>query len=183
MRMKAVRRFQKGFNLVEVLVAMAILGSVLLSIITLFFLGRTNIYSGKQMTRATAATSHANEDLQAMAPRDLFNAFGPITPSTALGSNTVAGTTYGSSLVYTTAQAGAATDAKGYLTRWKNLIPASALLNGQMSLVILPQDLLVSGDPTSAQVLKLRLVTEWQEGTRHRSIVLDTSMLQQPPTQ
>lgn len=183
MRTKAVRRFQKGFNLVEVLVAMAILGSVLLSIITLFFLGRTNIYSGKQMTRATAATSHANEDLQAMAPNDLFKAFGPITNTSTTSSNTVAGVTYANSIVYTTAQAGSAADVKGYLTRWANLLPAANMLQGKMTLIIMPQDYMTSGDPTTAQRVQLRLVTEWQEGTRYRNVLLDTTMWQQPPTQ
>jgi prepilin-type N-terminal cleavage/methylation domain-containing protein len=177
MRARNVTRFQNGFNLVEVIIAMAILSSVLLSIITLFFLGRANVYSGKQLTRATAATVHANEDVQAMAPRDLFNAFGPIVPATPMANNTVAGVSYASSLVFTTAQAGSAADVKGYLTRWANLLPAANILNGKVSIIIMPQDLVTSADPTTAQLIQVRLVTEWQEGSRYRNMVLDSSKL------
>lgn len=177
MRARNVTPCRNGFSLVEVMIAMAILGSVLLSIVTLFFLGRANVYSGKQLTRATAATVHANEDVQSMAPRDLFNAFGPIVPATALGTNTVAGVSYANSLVYTTAQAGSTADAKGYLTRWANLLPAANILNGKVSIIIMPLDLVTVGDVTTAKLVQVRLVTEWQEGPRYRNVVVDSSKL------
>jgi len=60
------RRREGGFNLIEVLIAMALLSTVLLSVVTLFFMGRSNVYSGKQLTRATAVSVHANEDIAAL---------------------------------------------------------------------------------------------------------------------
>lgn len=174
--MRNIRQSERGFNLIEVMVALAILGSVLLSIITLFFLGRNNVYSGKQMTKVTAAVVHANEDIAALYPRDLFNAFA-IDPTTTTSSHTVAGVTYPTSLVYTTAQAGSTVDPKGYLTRWAALIPASSLSKAKISLVLIPLDLTTSSDVTTARVIQTRIVAEWSEGVRNRNMILDSTKL------
>lgn len=174
--MRHNRKLERGFNLIEVIVAVAILGSVLLSIITLFFLGRNNVYSGKQMTKMTAAVVHANEDLAALYARDLFNAFA-IVPTTTLSSNTVAGVTYANSLVFTTAQAGTAVDPQGYLTRWAALIPASSISNAKISLVLIPLDATTSGDVTTSRVIQTRIVAEWSEGVRNRNMILDSTKL------
>src|SRR5512140_867268 len=74
---------QRGYNLVEVLIAMAVLGMVLLSIISLFVLGRKNVYSGKQMTRAAAIMTRVVEDLSVMPEAQVFTNFG-LTNATAL---------------------------------------------------------------------------------------------------
>jgi len=58
------RRRQAGYNLVEVLLAMAMLGVVTISIFTLFFMGRRNVYSGKQTSQAIAIATEVIEDLQ-----------------------------------------------------------------------------------------------------------------------
>ena len=43
--MRARLRSEAGFNLIEVLIAMALLSTVLLSIVTLFFMGRSLVLS------------------------------------------------------------------------------------------------------------------------------------------
>lgn len=171
------RTGESGFNLVEVLIAMAILGSVMISIITLFFLGRRNVYSGKIMTQAMSVAVHANEDIQAMGARDLFKSFGPITSSTTAGANTVAGVSYAKSIVFTTQQAGTAADVNRYLNRWAKLLPQARLQSGVLSVVIIPLDQTISTDVTTARVVQVRLVAEWSEATRKRSAVVDSSIL------
>ena len=65
-------RSERGFNLVEVLIAMALLGTVLMTILTLFYMGRRNVYSGKQTSVAVSIASHAMEDLSARSKLDVI---------------------------------------------------------------------------------------------------------------
>jgi len=170
---------QRGFNVMEVMIAMALLGTVMLSIVTLFFLGQKNVYSGKQLTRATAAALHANEDLGALAASDLFKDFG-ITKTTAAASNTVAGVTYASSIVVSTDQAGTSppdVNPPQFLTQWKTMMTQDKVAGGRLSIVLLPQQLTDVNDVTTARVIQMRIVAEWQEAKRSRSAVIDTTKL------
>src|SRR5215813_11179393 len=55
-----------GYSLVEVLIAIAITSVVLLTVVTLFYMGRRNVYSGKQMTYAVSVGTRMMEDISAM---------------------------------------------------------------------------------------------------------------------
>src|SRR3954453_7745695 len=103
-RNNGMKRFSKrehGYNLVEVLVAMAILGSVMLSIVALFYLGRRNVYSGKQLTFANSIGVQALEDLSSLNEDQLFAAF-VITSSTTRGNVDLNGVRYPNSVLRTT---------------------------------------------------------------------------------
>ena len=67
---------QRGFNLVEVLIAMAITAVVILSVATLFVMGRRNVYAGKQMTAAVAVATRITEDLSHMTHAEVYDKFG-----------------------------------------------------------------------------------------------------------
>lgn len=179
-------RGQRGFNLPEVLIAMAVLGTVILSIITLFYLGRANVYSGKQMTRAASVTVHANEDLNPLGATDLMNAFN-ITSTTAMSTSpAIAGATYANSIVRSTSACTStvvsgvttwtcgANDVGGYLARWKTLLGSDRITDGNVTLVFLPRQITNGGtDPTQAGIVNVRVVTEWKETRRNRSVVVD----------
>jgi len=179
-------RGQRGFNLPEVLIAMAVLGTVILSIITLFYLGRANVYSGKQMTRAASVTVHANEDLGPLGASDLLSAFN-ITPTTAMTTSpSIGGVTYANSIVRSTTGctstvvggvttwACGADDVKGYLARWKTLLGSDRITNGNVTLVFMPRQIAAPGtDPTKAGLVNVRVVTEWAESRRNRNVVVD----------
>ena len=170
------KRSTSGYSLIEVLIAMAILGTVLLSIMTLFVFGRRNVYSGRQMTRATSVTTHILEDINPMSPVDLMNTF-EIADDTALTDNVVAGTTYEDSIVRK------ATDFTGtdaglpYFTRWTDLTTGERMTDGEITLVFVPLDMVTAGDPTTARRILVRVVTEWNESTRRRHVFLDTIKL------
>lgn len=66
---------QSGYSLIEVLVAIAITSVVLLTVITLFYMGRRNVYSGKQTTAAVAIGTRMMEDLSTMTADDIQTAF------------------------------------------------------------------------------------------------------------
>src|SRR5258707_2379926 len=77
MRIKetAMKSRQRGYSLVEVLIAMAITSVVLLTVVTLFYMGRRNVYSGKQMTYAVSVGTRVTEDLSTMTADDVDTNF------------------------------------------------------------------------------------------------------------
>ena len=171
-------RSESGYNLVEVLIAMAILGTVIMSILTLFVFGRKNVYSGRQMTRATSVGTHVIEDLMPLSAEEFYTAF-DIVPTTAIAaSNTVADVAYPNSIIR---RAGnftvPAAPARDYFAAWNALMTQDRVTGGQITLVIMPRDLGTAGDPTTARRLIVRAVTEWREGGRARQVALDITKL------
>lgn len=164
---------KRGYNLIELLIAMALLGTILLSVITLFAFGRRNVYSGKQLTRATSVTTQVLEDLQPVNVTT-FNTQFKITSAETPAQHTVAGVTYDKALIRTTDDL-TKEEATGpkYLTRWKALIPATKMAAGKVTLVILPEQMFTANDPTSAAVIRTRVVTEWREDSRNRNVTAE----------
>ncbi|MDQ3281482.1 MAG: type II secretion system GspH family protein [Acidobacteriota bacterium] len=175
------RRKQRGYSLVEVLIATAILGILLLSIVTLFFIGQRNVYSGKQLTAANAVVTRVLEDLALMSATDVLLNFN-LTDSSALTSNTLNGVTYADSLLLdTNGTINSTTDPSGYLGRWKALVPAATFKKGRFVLVVMPRRPLDENKKIStAQVVRLRGVVLWNESVRTRSVTFDTSKVQRP---
>lgn len=166
------RSAEGGYNLIEVLVAMAILSSVLLSIMTLFVFGRRNVYSGKQLTLANAVATRVSEDLVPLSRNNVYSSFG-ITNSTTLSSSvTIAGKTYTNVKVLSTDDT--TTDPQGYLTRWKDLMAQKHFQKGRVSLVLTPTMAESGATFTSADILRIRVIVEWNEAGRARSVVVDT---------
>jgi hypothetical protein len=118
-------RSEYGYNLVEMLIAMAMLGTVLLSVLTLFYFGRGNVYSGKQMTSAVSIGNDVMEDLSPLTVTQLeaalnFELDGG-TP-TALVTNTVNGVAYANSILRTTDAVGADSAPPDFLDTWSAMI-------------------------------------------------------------
>src|ERR1700745_1854807 len=94
----AMKTRQRGYSLVEVLIAMAITSVVLLTVVTLFYMGRRNVYSGKQMTYAVSVGTRMLEDLSSLQSTDVLTAFNVAdntTPATVKVSGlTAAGNGY-----------------------------------------------------------------------------------------
>lgn len=174
------RRAERGYNLIEVLIAMALLGTVIMAISTLFYMGRRNVYSGKQMTKVSAVGTRVLEDLSAMSGDDVLTNFN-IDSTTTLASNTVAGVTYPNSVVRKTSTFATADDPSGYLARWVALLGSSEMSNGVVTLVITPANPSIVAQPIdSAQTVRVRAVVEWREGRRRRSAVYDASKIRRP---
>src|SRR4029077_8963269 len=83
---------QRGYSLVEVLIAMAITSVVLLTVVTLFYMGRRNVYSGKQMTVAAASGTQILEHLSTMTAGDIVTNFN-LTDATTLTTVTLSNVT------------------------------------------------------------------------------------------
>ncbi len=174
---------ERGYSLVEVLIAMAILGSVLLSIMTLFVFGRRNVYAGKQMTRATAASTHVMEDLGPITTTDFYPAFGIIATTPIVANATVGGVDYTNVITRKQASFAAGTTGRRYFDNWMALMGANRVQGGDITLVIMPRDLATANNPLTARRLIIRSVTEWAEtqggavGGRRRQVSLDITKL------
>ncbi|MGH9456755.1 MAG: type IV pilus modification PilV family protein [Thermoanaerobaculia bacterium] len=168
------RTSQSGYNLVEVLVAMGLLASVLISIVTLFVMGRKNVYSGKQMTRAVSVATSVNEDLIPLNPARTWEAFG-IDASDSVSDQLVHGVTYEDAILRSTDDL--SDDVEGYLARWLDLIPQQRLADARVTLILQPRELVDSSDVTTARLIQIKIIVEWDEARRHRSVVLESAKL------
>ncbi len=170
------RNRESGYNLIEVLIAMALMGTVVMSIMGLFYFGRRNVYSGKEMTEAVAVGTHVLEDFNTMTKSRMIAAFA--LPTTVAGTaNTVGGQNFPNSFLRTTNDISATTDPKGFLQRWKDeMVTNNKFQNGAVTILFTP-----TADGTNAPpqlgtgtVVKVRVFMTWDEGPRSRQVVLDT---------
>lgn len=172
-----MKKTNRGYSLVEVLIAMAILGTVLMSILTLFIFGRRNVYSGRQMTRATSVATHIIEDITPLTPVQMYSTFKIVGTTAIPGTVTVAGTDYTNAITRKASDFVATEPGYDYFTRWQALIPGTNMTSGTITLVIMPRDLATAGNPTTSRRLLIRAVTEWDEATRKRQVFIDTVKL------
>jgi prepilin-type N-terminal cleavage/methylation domain-containing protein len=168
-------RRQRGYNLVETLIAMALLGSVLLSVMTLFVWGRKNVYSGKQMTRAVSVGTRIMEDMSALTRSNVEDAFN-LTAFT-LDDVEVAGDEYEFSILRNSTET--TNDPLNYLSRWNALMDQENFADGLVSMVITPIDPAVASGTAppiaGSPIYRIRVYVQWNEENRRRSIVFDTT--------
>lgn len=172
---KRFRGGERGYNLVEVLIAMALLGTVVMSIMGLFYFGRRNVYSGKEMTEAVAMGTQVLEDFNAMTKAGILAAYA-LPTATAGTSNTVGGQTFDNSFVRTTTAISAATDPNGYLARYQNeIVNNKKFQSGVVSLVFTPTQDPVNSPAQlgTASVIQMRVFVTWGEAVRQRQVSLD----------
>jgi len=180
---------QSGYSLVEVLLALAITSIVLLTVVTLFYMGRRNVYSGKQMTYAVSVGTRILEDLSNAVEADVLTNFN-ITDATATGNVSVNNVTYASSLLRDTSGCtGTGTppvapytctnDPNGYMGNYRALIDESKLANARVGLILTPRSPAnapaincPSGNCpwTTARFLKIRVFVQWDEAQNRRRI-------------
>jgi prepilin-type N-terminal cleavage/methylation domain-containing protein len=191
---------KQGYSLVEVIIAMGVLSSVLLSVITLFFMARRNVYSGKQMTHAISVGTRIMEDLSSMTVTNIYSNFNVASGDT-LGTVTVAPTSlpdssYDSSLLRTTTsvvsgsgctggtQVVFTNDTNSYLKRWycQMMNTSNQLQDGSISIIITPRQPSPSGPvtPGNATTVRIRTIIRWQEAMRPRQVVMDTVKVRRP---
>lgn len=173
---------ERGYNLVEVLIAMAVLGIILLTVLTLFVMGRRNVYSGRQLSAANAVATRVLEDLALMSASDVIDSF--VLNGSTLATHTIDHTSYPDSILRDANGTLSSTtnDAGGYLARWRTLVDSNdELPGGRVVLVVTPMQPIDDNNPVqTAQVLRLRGVVEWREGVRTRSVAFDSSKVQRP---
>lgn len=192
---------ERGYNLVEVLIAMALLAVVSLSIMTLFFMAKSNIYAGRQMTHAISVATRITEDLSALPVSSIYTNFN-VTSADTLGNVTVSPTSLpessytGSFTRSTTSVATAGTctgatliaftnDPNAFLRRWYCQMNATSnqLTQSSITLVFTPRN----PDPVgqtltnaNATVVRIRAILRWKESLRNRQLVMDITKTRRP---
>lgn len=164
-------RAQHGYNLIELLVAMAILSVVMLSILSLFVMARRNVASGQQMSRANAVATRVLEDLSYMTAEEVLTNFG-LDDSDALSSPclTAGGVTYNNCVALKTTDA----TLPDYVSRWKTLMQSPTFQTGWVALVVTPDG--PSGTHFSAaDFIRLNVVVGWDEMQRSRVVAMSTA--------
>ena len=187
------KRSERGYSLIEILVAIAILGVVLLSILSLFLWGRKNVHSGKQMTTAIAIGTRVMEDLAPLTKEDLYEGVFEIADD-ATGKDIKFGTPereYKNAAIRSTKAWTGYTDiqkenAKGpmFLTKgWKNQLEETLtdttkrarLDDGAVTVIMMPRaDTNTPEQFKSATVMQVRVIVSWLENRRHRELILDS---------
>lgn len=180
-----------GFNLVEVLIAVGILGVVAISIFTLFVMGRRNIYSGKQTSQAIVIGTQVLEDLQPYNKKMIYQgAFGlddddtgadftlPRVSGMAAMSfiNSRIRSTNASILAVPPADISTQNTPPGFLTRWTATLGQKLGPGSSVTVVLTPDQ-----DPTNtpaqfatSQLLRIRVIVRWNETNRPREAIWDT---------
>ena len=166
---------QRGYSLIEVLIALAITSIVLLTVVTLFYMGRRNVYSGKQMTYAVSVGTRALEDESQKTLQDVLTDFG-ITNGTGLPSGTcgtVNSVPYSNCAWYNTDQP----TPPALLTTWKSM--ATNLTNPTVGVILTPRAL--ASDPQTwgtATFMRMRIYIQWDEAANRRRIAFfDTTKI------
>ena len=161
---------RKGYNLIEVLIAMALLSWVVLVIVGLFTYGQRGVYSGKTQTRAVAVCQKVYEDLRNMPSYAMkFQMFG------AANGDASKSTTYTptSSNPFTAGEVLHTT-----LEAWKAALEDLSS-SSSMTTVLTP----VMKVDTSAALaignsyfIHYRVQVNWSEGLRTRHVTVDFSI-------
>lgn len=145
---------QRGFSLVEVILALGLLGGVMIAISSMFIIGGREVKSGKEMTEALSIAQDIVEEIKTFSYRTTYEEFGATASSTgATSDSTVSGDT---------------------AEQWQPVIDEK-LHAGRALVQIVP----VGGPDTppqmgSADFLRVLVTVEWQEGPRSRSVSLQS---------
>jgi len=156
----------KGYNLIEVLVAIALLAWVVLVIAGLFIWGQRGIYSGKQQTKAVALGQKIYEDLNSLEFPKKYEIF------QATAGNTTITTTY------TTSSANPFSQTNqpilfNIFNSWVNSMKELSE-NSKIICTLTPQRAKDGGTPTFGNCLFIQfdLTVEWTQVQRKRRINL-----------
>jgi prepilin-type N-terminal cleavage/methylation domain-containing protein len=184
--MRRSARTQAGYNLVEVIIAVAVFGVVAITVFTLFVMGRRNIYAGKQASQAVAIGTQVLEDLAPLNKKMIYNgAFGIADTGAAVTLPKISGKaapSYANAKIRSTdanivasPPADISTNPTGMLTRWSGLL-TNKLSEASVTLVLIP-----SQDPANSpeqfgnsRLLQVRIYVRWTETGHRREVILDT---------
>lgn len=146
---------EKGFSLVETILALGILGGVLVSIAGLFILGGKQVKSGREATEALSVARAVIEEMDGWSFHQTWQLYG------------IDGSTN------TTATLDTRTNA--YASKWQPTLD-EALYNSHAEITI--SSLAPSGSPVpnldSTRSIRIVVTVFWAEGQRNRSIQLGT---------
>jgi prepilin-type N-terminal cleavage/methylation domain-containing protein len=145
---------QNGFSLVEVILALGLLGGVMVAISSMFIIGGREVKSGKEMTEALSITQDIMEEIKSFSYRMTYAEFGGTPTGTGLTSDS--------------------SNPGDVAEQWQPGID-SKLHEARALVQVVP----VGGPDTppqfgSADYLQVLVTVEWTEGPRSRSVSLQS---------
>ncbi len=146
---------EKGYSLIEVVIALGVLSSVLISIASMFILGGRQVKTGKTITEATVIAHDIMEFYDQQSYTGVYTNFGALTTDS---TKTINSTTVGSPLV-----------------PWQTTINSE--LNGGLATATILA--LGPGTPTfgSGVGIRLTVTITWSELGRPQTVSLTTTRL------
>lgn len=156
---------EKGYNLVEVIIAVALLAWVLLVIAGMFIYGQHGVQSGNLQTKAVALDQMVLEDLQ-QAGAEAYTLLTGLDVSA--GSSSVTYSPYVGTLTQTEL------DSATPETRWQYALKAFPGKQGDVTLTVQVEGLPAGTAISSASVVRYTVTVTWKERLRKRQVVLTT---------
>jgi hypothetical protein len=151
-------RGEGGLNLIEVIVALALMATVMLGISTLFIHGGQSVKSGKELTEATSIGTDIMEEIDELAYNQVYGKFGGTDLQTGLTVNTLT---------------------NSYASKWQPAIDerlTTPHYQARATITLTPL-----GGPTSppqfatAQTIRVLVNVEWEQGSRHHTAEFATA--------
>jgi Tfp pilus assembly protein PilV len=149
------REAERGFSLVEVVIALGLLAGVLISISGLFVIGARQVQSGKTSSEAVAIGRTILEEMNRWSLHQSYQVFGYDGTATSYSVDTRTNTT---------------TEA----VRWQAAV-APSLVNGYAMVQL--QSLGPGGTPpamNASRAIRVLVTVNWDEGPRHRTVQVGT---------
>jgi prepilin-type N-terminal cleavage/methylation domain-containing protein len=193
---------QEGYNLIEVLIAVALLATVLVAIISLFVLGGRYVKSGKELSKATALGIDAMEEMRNLPFAEVYRVInggcGITTKTWRTHQGPDGAVPYGvpdqtdyrgrnipnSGWSWLSENESAKEDYAGVLVGWYNQTEEQfgGGLEGATEIKVDGYDDIASGKSwgdgdmgfCEARYIRVRVRVEWQEGQRSRNVVFET---------
>jgi type II secretory pathway pseudopilin PulG len=147
------RAAERGFSLVEVVIALGLLAGVLISISGLFIIGAKQVQSGKTSSEAIAVGRTILEEMNKWGFRQTYQIFGYDGSTTSYSVDT---------------------RTNSYATKWQPLL-ASNLVNSHATIQL--QSLGPGGTPpnmSATLAIRVLVTVNWDEGARHRTVQVGT---------
>ena len=160
-------RDETGLNLIEVIVALALLAMVMLGVSTLFVRGGSSVKSGRELTQATSIGTQIMEEIDKLSYLQVYTNFGATGSSTSYTACTAVNA------------AGGCATANSYAQRWQPQIDSMLSAPGYKAFgtIVLTPLGGTAAPPTfsSAQSIRVAVTVQWREGSsRVRSANFET---------
>jgi type II secretory pathway pseudopilin PulG len=145
------RKYERGLSLIEVILALGLLGGVLISIAGMFILSERQVKSGKTATQALAVARTITEEISGWGFRQTYQVFGSDGTAT--------------SYLYDT-------QVNSYAAKWQTMLDDSLELGSSATILVasVPPTGGVAPALNAARAIRVTVTVSWAEGDRNRQV-------------
>ncbi len=145
------RRSEGGLSLIEVILALGLLGGVLISIAGMFILSERQVKSGKTATQALAVARTITEEITGWGFRQTYQVFGSDGAATSYSYDT---------------------QVNSYAAKWQTMLDDSLELGSHATILVASVPPTGGSAPAlnAARAIRVTVTVFWAEGARNRSV-------------